>query len=200
MLHRTLIIGLTGGIGMGKSTLASQLAAMGAKICNADHIVHKLLSKGGAGVEPVGKAFPGVVSGGAVNRKALGEIVFADGQKRRELEAILHPLVVAQENAFMMKEGRLGARLLVLDIPLLFETAADERCDVVLVASAPAFLQRSRVLKRPGMSEQKFRRIVASQMPERHKRFLADAVVATGLGKAHSYRQMKKILEQLCGK
>jgi len=190
MTHRVLIIGLTGGIGMGKSTIAAQLKALGAKICNADAIVHQLLAKGGAAVDAVGKVFPGVVKHGAVDRKALGEIVFKDKAKLEKLEHLLHPLVVAEENRFIDKAWRKGAKLIVLDIPLLFETTAERRCDIVIVAGAPSFIQKQRVMKRHGMTPDKFERIVATQMPEREKHKRADFVVLTGLGKAYSFKQL----------
>jgi len=189
-----IVIGLTGGIGMGKSTVAAQLELLGAKICCADAIVHRLLGKDGAAVAEVGKAFSGVVKNGAVDRKALGEIVFRDKKKLEKLEHILHPLVIAEENRFIEKEGRKGTKLVALDIPLLFETAGETRCDFTVTASAPELLQRQRVMKRPGMTEEKFRRIISSQMPDREKRRRAEHVVLTGLGKAHSFRQLRKIL------
>jgi len=185
-----IVIGLTGGIGMGKSTVAAQLAALGAKICNADAIVHKLLAKGGAAVEEVGKSFPGAVKNGAVDRGGLSELVFKDKGKLKLLERILHPLVVAEENRFIGKERRLGAKIVVLDIPLLFETQGEERCDMVIVAGAPPFIQKQRVMKRPNMTEQKFKAIVRSQMPEYEKRNRADRVIQTGLGKGHSFKNV----------
>lgn len=200
-MKRAMVIGLTGGIGMGKSTVASQLALLGAKICNADAIVHRLLGKSGAAVAAVEKLFPGTVKNGAVDRKLLGDVVFHDAAKMKMLEQLLHPLVVAEENRFIERSQRLGAKLVVLDIPLLFETGVEKRCDKVMVASAPAFLQAARVLKRPGMTQAKFRRIIASQLPERAKRKRADAVILTGLGRAYSFRQLKRsgILCNTCG-
>lgn len=192
-----VVIGLTGGIGMGKSTVAGQLARLGAKICNADAIVHALLAEGGAAVQPVGKMFPGTLKAGAVDRKALGEIVFRDKRKLKKLERLLHPLVVAEENRFIARQRRKGAKLVVLDIPLLFETGGHGRCDLTLVASAPHFLQRQRVMRRPGMTGEKFERIVASQMPDRKKRRYADQVVLTGLGKGASFRKVAEIVRQL---
>jgi dephospho-CoA kinase len=192
-----IVIGLTGGIGMGKSTLAAQLASLGAEICSADAIVHKLLGKGGAAVKVVGKAFPGVVEKGVVDRRALGEIVFHNKTKLETLEKILHPLVVAEENAFVEKHRRKGTKFAVLEIPLLFETGAQKRCDVVILASAPAAVQKERVLKRPGMTKNIFKRIVAAQMPEGKKRKRADYVVLTGKSKADSLKSIKEILRKL---
>jgi dephospho-CoA kinase len=197
MVARMIVIGLTGGIGMGKTTLAAQFARLGAKICSADAIVHKLLSKGGAAVEPVGREFPGTVKNGAVDRKALGEMVFADKKKLKTLENLLHPLVVAEENAFIEKARRKGAKLVVLDIPLLFETAAEKRFHATALASAPHFLQRQRVLRRPHMTAEKFDRILASQMADRLKRRRADMVILTGLGKGYSFRKIAEMVRML---
>jgi dephospho-CoA kinase len=190
------IIGLTGGIGMGKSTLGLQLKQHGAKYCSADAIVHGLLGKGGAAVQAVAARFPSAVKDGVVNRQMLGAQVFADKKSLKILENILHPLVVAHENAFIRQQRRLGARMAVLDIPLLFETGAQARCDVVVVATAPAFLQAQRVLRRPGMTVEKFRRILSTQMPDALKKRRADKVVLTGLGKWHSMRQLTVWLKE----
>ncbi len=197
MAKHPIIIGLTGGIGMGKTTVAAQFAAFGARIESADTIVHRLLSEEGEACAQVKQTFPGAVIEGKIDRKALGKIVFADSEKRKNLEAILHPLVIAAENEFIAREQALGTRLLVLDIPLLFETGGEARCDVTVVASAPAFIQRQRVMKRPGMTEEKFRAIVAAQMPDSEKRARADFIVQTGLGKAFSYFQVKAIVRKL---
>lgn len=189
-----IVIGLTGGIGMGKSTVAAQLAALGAKVISADAIVHRLLAEGGGAVEAVGKVFPGTVKKNAVDRKSLGEIVFNDKEKKKQLEALLHPLVVAEENRFIEQYQRMGARMAVLDIPLLFETGAEKRCDVTIVVTAPFFVQKQRVMRRLHMTEAKFNAIVGSQLPDLHKQQRADFVIETGLGKAHSFRQVCIIL------
>lgn len=192
-----IVIGLTGGIGMGKSTLSRQLALLGVKTCSADAIVHALLAKGGAGVAPVGAAFKGVVKQGAVDRGALRAIVFADEAERKKLEGILHPLVVREEEQFVQNMARFGVRCVALDIPLLFETGAQERCDVTLLASAPAFIQRRRVLARKGMTEAIFEKIMQAQMPDSEKQMLADFIIPTGLGKAHSFACLKTIMRDL---
>ena len=196
-MGEVLVIGLTGGIGTGKSTLASQLEKMGAKVINADTIVHTLLAPGGGAVEEVARVFPQVKSGLGIDRKRLGEIVFGHEEQLNMLEDILHPLVVVAENEFVRKQTALGAKIIVLDIPLLFETGADDRCSVVIVASAPLFLQKQRVMKRPGMSKKKFYSIVAHQLPERQKRMMANAVIATGLGKGVSWRALARFLGEL---
>lgn len=197
MMGRTLIIGLTGSIGMGKSTLTRQFAALGARTCNADEIVHRLLGRDGRAVDAVDKAFPGCRKNGVIDRQALGAIVFKDPGKRKALEAILHPLVAEEETRFVMAESRRGAKLVVLDIPLLFETGAHLRCDLSLVASAPAFIQRQRVMARPGMTADKFRHIVASQMSDREKRLRADIVISTGLGRGYSFRKAAEFIREI---
>lgn len=182
-----IVIGLTGSIGMGKSTVAAQFRWLGAKICCADAIVHRLMAKGGAAVSAISRHFPGVVKAGAVDRKALGSIVFADKAKLKQLEAILHPLVIAEEDRFIRNEGRKGARLVVVDIPLLFETGGQARFDLTVTVSAPLFLQKQRVMRRANMTAEKFAAIVRSQMPDREKRRRADVVIQTGLGRHRSF-------------
>lgn len=196
-----IIVGLTGSIGMGKTTVAGQFASLGARICDADAIVHSLLAKGGAAVEPVSRAFPGTAQDGAIDRRALGAIVFHEGEKMKTLEAIVHPLVVAAENNFLDSARREGVNIAVLEIPLLYETGAESRCDAVVVATAPPGVQKCRVLKRPGMNAARFRHILAMQMPDREKRRRADFVVQTGFGRAYSLFQVKRIMRKLsCAK
>jgi len=196
-----IVIGLTGSIGMGKSTVTHQFAKLGAKICSADAIAHRLMAKGGAAVKAIGAAFPGVVAQGAVDRKKLGGIVFPDKAKLQTLEQILHPLVIAEENRFIRNARCKGARLAVIDIPLLFETDADERFDMTVMATAPFFLQKQRVMKRPNMTEAKFAAILKSQMPDRDKKKRADFVVQTGLGRHHSFARCAMLVSHLkeCG-
>lgn len=192
-----IIIGLTGGIGMGKSTVAGQFAALGAKICSADACVHKLLGRGGKAVAKVQKHFPDAVKSGAVDRKILGQIVFSDKEKLKLLENILHPLVQEMEGDFISRARRIGARMVVLDIPLLFETAGENRVDYTVVVSAPYFIQKQRVMARHGMTAEKFERILVSQMQDLEKRNRADFVIPTSLGKAYSFRQVKQLLQNL---
>lgn len=192
-----IVIGLTGSIGMGKSTVAGQLKQFGAKVCSADAIVHRLLQPGGAAVRPISRLFPGTVRSGVVDRQVLGEIVFSDKAKLKTLERLLHPMVVREEGRFIAREKRKGARIIVLDIPLLFETGGEKRCDMTLVASAPLFLQRQRVLSRPGMTVEKFKHIAEAQLPDRQKRRRADGVIPTGLGKAYSFRRVASIMGTL---
>jgi dephospho-CoA kinase len=192
-----IVIGLTGSIGMGKTTVAAQFAERGAKVCSADAIVHRLLEAGGAAVTEVAKHFPGTAAGNAIDRKLLGDIVFHDQDKMTLLEGILHPLVAKEENDFLDERRREAASVAILEIPLLFETGGEKRCDLTVVTTAPVCVQKKRVLARPGMNEEKFSRIVSKQMPDKEKRKLADFVVQTGLGKAYSSWQVKRILRKL---
>ena len=191
------IIGLTGSIGMGKTTVTEQFAAEGALTCNADDIVHQLLAEGGKGVEAVGAAFPSVREGNHINRSALGQIVFNDDAKLKELERILHPLVVQAEYQFVEEARRKQASIVVLDIPLLFETNAQTRVDVTVVVSAPYWIQRKRVLSRVGMTEVLFKRILEKQMPDDLKRAHADKVIYTGFGKCLSRWQVRQFIRSL---
>ncbi|MBU0725672.1 MAG: dephospho-CoA kinase [Alphaproteobacteria bacterium] len=189
-----ILLGLTGSIGMGKSTAATMLRALGLPVHDADATVHRLLGKGGAAVAKVDAAFPGVVSQGAVDRRLLGNRVFGDDASLRRLEKILHPMVRAAERRFLGRMRRQRRKIAVLDIPLLYETGGEARVDAVIVVSAPARIQALRVLRRPGMTPQKFRAILAKQISDSEKRRHADFVVTTGLSRAHSLRQLKQIV------
>jgi len=190
------IVGLTGSIGMGKSTAAGMLRRQGVWVHDADATVHKLLGKGGAAVLAIAKAFPGVVKNGAVDRIALGKRVFGNTSGLRKLEAIVHPLVRQRTERFLAAAARARRPVVVLDIPLLFETGG-RRCDATIVVSAPPYLQAQRVLRRPGMTPEKFAAILARQMPDREKRRRADEIVSSGLGKASTYRQLAHALRRL---
>lgn len=191
------ILGLTGSIGMGKSTAAAMLRRLGVPVHDADATVHRLLGRGGAAVAAVDGAFPGVVRDGAVDRQELGRRVFGQPAELRRLEAILHPLVRRAETEFLKRHRRRGTRLVVLDIPLLFETGGERRCDAVAVVSCPAFLQAQRVLRRPGMSAAKLAAIRAQQMPDREKRRRARFVLPSGAGKVPVLRGLKRIVTVL---
>jgi dephospho-CoA kinase len=191
------IIGLTGSIGMGKSTAAAMFRRLGVPVHDADAAVHRLLGRGGAAVPLVEAAFPGVAEDGAVNRAALGARVFNDKAALKRLEAILHPLVRRESARFIARQRTRGQDLVVLDIPLLFETGGEERCDATVVVSAPSFLQRARVLRRPGMTEARFAQVLKQQMPDREKRRRADFVVETGLGKRYTLCRLAKIVSIL---
>ena len=164
-----VILGLTGSIGMGKSTAASLLRRQGVWVHDADATVHRLFAKGGAAVTPVGRAFPGVVRNGAVDRAALGKRVFGDAKALRRLETIVHPLVRAHTDRFLAAAARARRRLVVLDIPLLLETGGG-RSDAVVVVTAPPFIQAQRVLARPRMTPERLEAILCQQMPDREKR------------------------------
>lgn len=190
------ILGLTGSIGMGKSTAAAMLRRDGVAVHDADAEVHGLMRRGGAAVPAVAAAFPGAVKDGAVDRRALGAMVFGKPEELRRLEAILHPLVRRRLARFLRQAGRRGDRLVVLDVPLLLETGGARLCDGVAVVSAPALLQRQRVLARPGMSREKFGAILKAQMPDREKRRRADWVVPTGLGRRPTLRALRALRRQ----
>jgi dephospho-CoA kinase len=189
------VLGLTGSIGMGKSTAAAVLRREGVPVHDADAAVHRLLGPGGAAVATVGAAFPGVVRDGAVDRQALGRQVFGDPQALARLEAILHPLVQRASRRFLARARRARRRLVVLDVPLLFETGGEARCDAVVVVSAPRPVQRARVLKRRGMTPERLAGIEARQMPDAEKRRRADAVVPTGLDRRTALRALRRVLK-----
>ncbi len=191
-----ILLGLTGSIGMGKSTAAAMLRRLGLPVHDADAVVHHLLGPGGAAVREVLAAFPGVGSVEAgIDRLALGKEVFGDAAKLKRLERILHPKVRAVNRRFLAAQARRRAPIVVQDVPLLYETGGDAGCDAVIVVSAPPFLQRQRVLKRPGMSEAKFRAILAKQVPDRQKRQRTPYVVETGLGKRHSLKMLHRFVK-----
>jgi dephospho-CoA kinase len=185
------ILGLTGSIGMGKSTAAAMLRCLGVPVHDADATVHRLFAPGGAAVGPVGVAFAGVVVAGAVDRVLLGRQVFGDPAALKRLEAIVHPLVRAAEQDFLAIHARRGTRLVALDIPLLFETGGARRCDKVAVVTCPAFLQAQRVLRRPGMNPDKLAAIRRQQMPDHEKRKRADFLIPTGIGRAAALRRLR---------
>jgi dephospho-CoA kinase len=191
------VLGLTGSIGMGKTTAARMLRRMGLPLHDADRAVHRLLAKGGGAVAAVGAAFPGVVSDGAVDRERLAAQVFEDPAALERLEGILHPAVRRTTRAFLGRQVRAGQPLAVLDIPLLFETGGGALCDAVVVVTAPGFVQRARVMGRRGMTPARFQAILAKQMPDREKRRRADFVVRTGLSKAATLRQLRAIVTLL---
>ncbi|GIK97980.1 MAG: dephospho-CoA kinase [Alphaproteobacteria bacterium] len=189
------ILGLTGSIGMGKTTAASVLRRLKVPVHDADAAVHRLSGKGGAAVAAIEAAFPGVVKNGAVDRLELGRRVFGDPAALAKLEAILHPLVRRGTRRFLARARAARRPLVVLDVPLLFETGGEARCDAVLVVSAPRFVQRARVLARPGMTEERLAGIEARQMPDGEKRRRADYVVPTGLDRRTALRAIRRALK-----
>ena len=192
-----MIVGLTGSIGMGKSTAAKMLRQMGVPVYDADANVHALQAKGGAALPPIEAAFPGVVKDGVLDRQALGARVFGNKEALRKLEAIVHPLVGQRQRAFLKRAARRGEKLVVLDIPLLFEGAGERRVDATLVVSAPAFLQRHRVMARPGMSAERLDGILRQQVPDAEKRRKATIVIPTGLGLAPTRLALAKAIAKL---
>jgi dephospho-CoA kinase len=189
-------IGLTGSIGMGKSTTAAMFAALGVPVHDADAAVHALYR--GAAAPLIEAAFPGTTRDGVVDRPALSKIVLADPAALKRLEAIVHPLVRQAETDFLARAKADGRRMVVLDIPLLFETGRDRAVDVVVVASCDAATQRARVLARPGMTTDRFEAILAKQMPDAQKRGGAHFVVDTGLGMEPARRRVAGIVRALC--
>jgi dephospho-CoA kinase len=177
-----ILLGLTGSIGMGKSTTAALFAETGAVVWNADEAVHALYAPGGAAVAPIDAAFPGVVSDGAVDRTRLAAALGSDPAAFARLEAIVHPLVAMGRMQQLQAAAAAGVKLAVLDIPLLFETGGERSVHAVVVVTAPAEVQAERVLARPGMTRERFEAILARQVPDAEKRRRADFIVDTGLG------------------
>jgi dephospho-CoA kinase len=193
-----LVIGLTGSIGMGKSTAAARFRELGIAVCDADAEVHKLYE--GPAVAVIEAAFPGTTANGKVDRQKLAQALIADPSRFALLEALVHPLVQEAERQFLRAEAARGAHMAVLEIPLLLEGAGHGRVDVVVVVSAPAGLQRERVLARPGMSLEKLEQILARQLHDSEKRARADFIVDTGGTIAESAAQVDKIVESLQGR
>jgi dephospho-CoA kinase len=193
-----LIIGLTGSIGMGKSTVATRLRERGIPVCDADALVHELYE--GKAVAPVEAAFPGSITEGRVDRSKLSALLQKDPSAFKRLEAIVHPLVHEAECAFMREARLAGAELAVLEHPLLFEAHKAELCDVTIVVSAPAEVQRARVMLRPGMTPEKLDMILARQLPDAEKRQRADFVVDTGVSIDETLAHVDRIVEQLKGR
>lgn len=192
-----IILGLTGSIGMGKSTTAAMFSALGVPVHGSDETVHRLYS--GRAAPLVEAEFPGTVTGGVVDREKLAKAVLNDSAALRRLEAIVHPLVREEEILFLDRHRKAGAPLVVLDIPLLFETGGNERVDKIVVVTAPPEVQRERVLRRPGMTEDKFAAILAKQVPDAQKRQQADFIIDTGTGMDAARREVEKIVSDLTG-
>jgi dephospho-CoA kinase len=193
-----LIVGLTGSIGMGKSTVAARFRHHGIAVCDADAEVHRLYE--GAAVSAIEAAFPGTTEGGNVDRQRLAQSLIENPAGFQRLEAIVHPMVLAAERAFLQAEAAKVAPVAVLEIPLLLETGGERRVDVVVVVSAPADKQRERVMQRPGMTEEKLAQVLARQMPDAEKRARADFVVDTGGTFAETEAQVDRIIESLKGR
>ncbi len=192
-----IVIGLTGSIGMGKSTTAAMFAAEGVPVYDADAEVHKIYAEGGAAVAPVEAEFPGVVRDGAIDREALSKRVLGDPEALKRLEAIVHPLVGQSRAAVFEQAEAQGADMVVLDIPLLFEGGGDKHMDAVVVVSAPEHVQRARVLARPGMAQAKLDAILARQMHDAEKRARAHFVIDTSRGLDHARDQVRAVIAAL---
>jgi len=190
-----LVIGLTGGIGMGKSAAADHFARAGVPVFNADACVHQLYE--GDAVGPIEAAFPGVTRGGSVDRTLLAEKLAGSQQRLRQLEAIVHPMVVKAEIEFLREQEEKGATLAVLEIPLLFETGADARVDVTIVLSVPSEVQRKRVLARSGMTVDKLEHLIARQLPDADRRARAEFVVDSGASLADMHEEIDRLIESL---
>jgi len=191
------VIGLTGGIGMGKSTAAAAFRRARIPVFDADATVHALQAPGGAAVRLIDTAFPGTVRDGRIDRAALRAAVLQDPGALRRLEAIMHPLVRRAERAFLAAARRARARIAVLDIPLLLETGGEKRVDIVLVVSAPVAVQMARVRRRRQMSNAQIEAVIARQMPDAQKRRRADVVLKTGLSRRYALGGLRRLIRRL---
>lgn len=192
-----LIIGLTGSIGMGKSETAKMFAKLGVPVFDADKIVHRFYQKGGKAVDPIAEVFPRALKSGAIDRGALSLEVLDNAAALKKLEAIVHPLVRDQEASFLREAERSGAKTVLLDIPLLFETRDLSQFDKIIVVSAPLDVQYTRVMAREGMTEKKFKSINDKQMPDHEKRAKADFVIETDKRLDDAFEQVAKIIQAL---
>jgi dephospho-CoA kinase len=193
------IIGLTGGIGMGKSTASAIFRRHRVPIFDADQAVHELQAVGGRAVRPIEAAFPGTTRHGAVDREALRRAVLGNPEALKVLERLVHPLVRDAEKRFLAAARRAGKSIVVLDIPLLLETGGEKRVDEVVVVSAPAAVQAARVMRRPGMTRERLAAIRARQMPDGEKRRCADVVIHSGLSRHFAVAAIKRLMHRLRG-
>ena len=192
-----IIVGLTGSIAMGKSTTATMLRRLGVPVHDADTAVHQLMAPGGAAEGAVAAAFPEALRCGVADRQAIGDLAFANPERLVRLENILHPLVRAEEVGFLRRQCRLGARLVVLEIPLLFETGIEGRLDAVIAVTAPPTVQRWRILSRSGMNKAKLRAIAARQLPNSVKCRRANYVVVSGPTRSYTFRTLSEVVRSL---
>jgi dephospho-CoA kinase len=192
-----IVLGLTGSIGMGKSTTGRMFVEAGVPVHDSDEAVHRLYA--GEAAPIIEAAFPGTLVNGVVDRSRLAAIVLKDAAAMKRLENIVHPMVRADADAFVRRSREAGTKIVVLDIPLLFETGGRDRVDRVVVVSAAADIQRTRVLSRPGMTEEKFEAILARQVPDAEKRALADYVIDTSGGLEAARRQVEAIVDRISG-
>lgn len=192
-----IVLGLTGSIGMGKSTATSTFRRLRIPVFDADAAVHRLQQPGGRALRPIGDAFPGTVVDGKLDREALRRAVLGNPAALRRLERIVHPLVRDEERRFLARARRAGEQLVVLDVPLLFETGGEARADRIVVVSAPEAVQRARVLRRPGMTEERLAAIRSRQMPDAEKRRRAHHVVPTGLSRRFAQAAIHRLVQRL---
>lgn len=189
-----IVLGLTGSIGMGKSTAAEALRRLHVPVLSSDDVVHGLLNKGGSAVAAVAAAFPKAFIDGAIDRPTVAKEVFGKPDKLANLESILHPMVLKESARYIARQRYARHPLVALDIPLLYETGGEARCHAVAVVTAPGFVQRARVLRRPGQTPARFAAILARQMADGEKRHRADFVVPTGLSRRDSLRRLRRIV------
>lgn len=194
-----IVLGLTGSIGMGKSTAARMLSQMGCSVHDSDKAAREAIDSGGEAFEDVALMFPKAwdKKKHIIKRDVLAKIIFSDVDAKEKLENLIHPVVRARQKKFIQKQKKLGRNIVVLDIPLLFETKSQNRVDYIIVVSAPLHIQRQRVLSRQGMNEEKFQAILSHQMSDTEKRKYADYVVPTGMGLALTYRSLSEILKDV---
>jgi dephospho-CoA kinase len=193
-MSKPLVLGLTGSVGMGKSTVAGMFAALGVPVFDADAEVHKLQGPDGALVGPIEAGFPGTTGPSGIDRAKLGEAVLGDSAALAQLEAIVHPAVRAARRRFLIEHA--GEKLVVLDIPLLFEKGGADEVDAIAVVSAPPEIQRARVLARPGMTPERFAQILELQLPDAEKRARADHLIDTGGTLAETESQVRRLVEK----
>ncbi|MGF7158595.1 dephospho-CoA kinase [Rhodoligotrophos appendicifer] len=191
------VVALTGSIAMGKSATADMFRRLDVPVFDADSCVHALYARGGRAVEPVGALFPTVIRDGAVDRDSLGKLVLGDSARLKALEAIVHPLVREEQLLFLERAKAEGEPLVVLDIPLFYETRRGDSVDAVVVVSAPSDIQRKRALSRPGMTEEKLDSILSRQVPDQEKRTRADFIVDSSRGLEDAFEQVRRIVQTL---
>jgi len=192
-----IILGLTGGIGMGKSTAAAAFRRARIPVFDADAEVHRMQARGGRAIRAIGAVFPGTVRDGEVDRAALRQAVLGEPEALAQLEGILHPMVREQERAFVARARRRGARAVVLDIPLLLETGGERRVDRIVVVSAPRDVQMHRIRARRRMSNADIEAVIARQMPDAEKRRRADVVIPTGLSRHASLKALHRLITEV---
>ncbi len=192
-----IVIGLTGSIAMGKTETAKMFVRAGVPVFDSDRAVHDLMAKDGAATVEVAQAFPDIKGPDGIDRKALGERVFGDPAALKKLESILHPMVSDRREKFFEQARAQGCDLVVMDVPLLFETGAQKHCDYTVVVTAPAEVHRQRVLARPHMTAEKFENILARQMPDNEKRMRADFIVHSDRGISYAEKQVDQIIKKI---